>query len=1083
MTELAEPVALGARQDGLLARLVSVRVQVSRELAAYAALMLVAAGMRFWDLGARALHHDESLHSWTAWKIFEGQGYHHEPWMHGPFQFFSTAFGFFMFGDSGYTARLVPVIFGSALVALPYFLRHRLGTLGAFLAAAGIALSPTLLYFSRFPHNEIYIAFFTLGLITCLWRYVDDQKPLYLYAAALLLGLSFATKVSTFINAAVLIAFLDAWMAVHFWRQLRERNRLEAAGSIAVLALILPFAWALVALWPFVSRWRQRVGLTDWHPGADFLLLLGTLTAPQFAAAIQVPLEALFGIDDADLARPTGDFTRENVLGFFTILTLVAAAAVVGLRWNVAVWPLAAAAFYVPYALLYTSFFTDLDGFYSGHWNALDYWLGQQNEARGEQPWFYYLMLLPAYEFLPLVFAAPALFYYAIKGDVFRRFLVFWFFAVVFGYSWAGEKMPWLSVNTALPVVIIGALFLADIVASGAPMRAVRGAGPYVAPLAAAGLGVLLAVGILGPTGGAWPALRVLIALAAALCVAALVLQLSRREPEPPQPARRRRQPLPQQPGAFPTRQAGIIGASALAGALLAATLFVGVRLTYQLGDVPRELLVFTQTSPYVPDVVHSIEAAGRTSGLGDELPVVIDGGIEPWIWYLRDHKRVTYTSIQSNFQPEEGAVVIALASNETAMQPHLDRYQEPVRFPLRWWFPEFDTYKAIPTAGNFRGIKLSSPFRLGDWFVGQLFQGDSWETWWNYFRYRVPPNPPDFTGIVEDRLGRLDMIAYFPKEYKVQTPEVVAPPTQPPPGETPTAAPTTPPPSLPPQQALAADLSLSAPGGFREPAAVAVDAQGNVYVTEVGSHRILKFDPQGNFIAQVGSRGEGRGRFNEPWGIAVDAQGNVYVADTWNNRIQKFNPDLKFLLAWGQPASSLDNPEVDHFWGPRDVAVDAQGNVWVADGGTNRVLKFTAEGQFLEAFGGKGSDPGQFVEPNAIEIAPNGDVLVADLGNRRVQRFDPAFGFLAEYPIPGWLSIDSVRRAYIALLPDGGLVVSDPAQNKLLRLDAQGTPTATLDVQDATLAVPRGVAFDSRGFVYVAEQGTNQVRRLVFPP
>ncbi len=1082
MTELAEPIALSAPQEGLLARLVSVRIQVNRELLAYVGLMLVAVGFRFWDLGARALHHDESLHSWTAWKLFEGQGYQHEPWMHGPFQFFGTAFSFFLFGDSDYTARIVPAFFGSALVAVPFLLRHRLGTLGALLATAGIAFSPTLLYFSRFPHNEIFIAFFTLGLVTCLWRYVDDPKPRYLFAAALLLSLSFTTKVSTFINAAVLIAFLDGWMAIHFWRQLRGRNKLDTAGAASLLVLLIPFAWVLVALWPFTSRWRQRLGLTDWHPAADFLLVLGTLTVPQFAAAVQVPLEALFGINEADLARAAAGVTRENVLGFFTIIGLVAAVAVVGVRWNATVWPIAAAVFYVPYAILYTSFFTNLDGFYSGHWGALDYWLSQQNVARGEQPWFYYLMLLPVYEFLPLVFAAPALFYYALKGDVFRRFVVFWAVATILGYSWAGEKMPWLSVNTALPMIVLGALFLSDLLSSALPLKAARWSEPFAAPLAAAALGVLIAVGIFGPGGAAWPALRVLLILGALGGLAALPLRVNRAESAPAPPARRRRPQPPPGPSPSPPRRNGVLAASAVAGALLAVTLFVGVRLSFQLGDVPREMLVFTQTSPYVPDVVQTIDKAGRTSGLGNELPVVVDGGIEPWIWYLRNHKRVSYTSLQQGFQPEEGAVVIALASNEAVMQPHLDKYQEPVRFPLRWWFPEFDTYKAVPSADNFRGIRLSSPFRLAGWFAGQLFKSGSWENWWRYFRYRVPPNPPGFTGTVEDRLGRLEMLAYFPKQYQVETPDVTAPPGTPP-QQTPTTAPTAPPTALPPGQALTADLVLAGPSPFKEPGSVAIDGQGNVYVTEVANNRVQKFGPDGTFLAQFGGKGSTNGRFNEPWGVAADAQGNVYVADTFNHRIQKFYPNLKFVLAWGRPASSLDTPEEDAFWGPRGVAIDGAGNAWVADGGTNRVLKFTAEGKFLAAFGGKGSASGKFVEPTAIEITPAGDILVADSGNRRVQRFDAAFNFLAAYSIPGWLYVDSVVKPYIALLPDGGLVASDPTQNKLFRLDAQGTPIATLDVQDAPLAVPRGVAFDSRGFLYVAEAGSNQVRRLVFSP
>jgi len=509
------------------------------------------------------------------------------------------------------------------------------------------------------------------------------------------------------------------------------------------------------------------------------------------------------------------------------------------------------------------------------------------------------------------------------------------------------------------------------------------------------------------------------------------------------------------------------VGSSAVTGGLLALTLFVGVRLTYQLGDVPRELLVYTQTSPRVPDIVEGIEAAARNSGLEEDLPVTIDGGIEPWIWYLRDYNQITFTTVGEGFEPPAGAVVLLLASNDAAIQPHADLYHEPVRFPLRWWFPEFETYKTLPT---------DNVFDFATEFMGSLFRASTWDNWWTYFRDRRLPGSP---AVPEEALGRLEMVAYFPKQYEIQIPTVAPPPEQPP------AATETPPaPSLPALQKLPVGLVLgqfgSEPGAFREPGGLTIDSQGNLYVTEVANHRVQKFDPDGNFLAQVGGKGESSSRFNEPWGVTTDAEGNVYVADTFNHRIQKFDADLNFLLAWGRPASSLDNPEPDAFWGPRDVAVDGSGDIWVTDGGTRRVLKFGPDGRFIDAFGGPGNEPGRFMEPTAIEITPEGDILVADSGNRRVQRFDALFNFLAEYAIPGWLYTDAVVKPYIALLPDGGLIVSDPTQNKLIRLDAEGTPVATLDAEDAPLQIPRGLAFDSRGYLYVAEAGLHQVRQLL---
>src|SRR3989304_3250845 len=217
MRERARPLGVGlaverSPGESVLARALSARLSVSWEAAPWAALLVAGFGFRFWDLGSRALHHDESLHGYYAYQLYLGHGYEHTPLMHGPFQFFGTALTFFRAGGaSDSTVRILPALFGSALVALPLLFRSHLGRLGAFLAAPLIAFSPTLLYFSRFARNDIYVAVFTLGLVICLWRYVEERKERYLYVGAALLALSFATKENTFITTAILLFFLYLW--------------------------------------------------------------------------------------------------------------------------------------------------------------------------------------------------------------------------------------------------------------------------------------------------------------------------------------------------------------------------------------------------------------------------------------------------------------------------------------------------------------------------------------------------------------------------------------------------------------------------------------------------------------------------------------------------------------------------------------------------------------------------------------------------------------------------------------------------------------------------------------------------------
>ena len=147
-----------------------------RELYVFALLALAALGLRLWELDGRAMHYDESLHVHYAWRMSIGEGYSHSPWMHGPFQVHLVAFIFKIFSDSDFTARLGYALFGSALVFLPYFLRNYLGRMGAIVTSVLLALSPSMLYFSRFGRNEILMAVFALALLILMWRYLNEGK-------------------------------------------------------------------------------------------------------------------------------------------------------------------------------------------------------------------------------------------------------------------------------------------------------------------------------------------------------------------------------------------------------------------------------------------------------------------------------------------------------------------------------------------------------------------------------------------------------------------------------------------------------------------------------------------------------------------------------------------------------------------------------------------------------------------------------------------------------------------------------------------------------------------------------------------
>ncbi len=408
-------------------------------------LVVLAAALRMVDLDVRAMHHDESLHGYFAWLFANGGGYVHNPLMHGPFQFHVVAGFFKVFGDSEAVSRLPAAICGAALVATPLLLRRQLGSIGVVWASALLVISPSLLYYSRFSRNDLFVAAWTVLLIAAVWRYLEDGRLRWLLLVSAVLSLAFCSKETAYLTAALLLIYLSVAAALRL-ASYSLPDRESAGRRIWWTIGLTPFAWLIAATWPLLGRLRSRLGWAERPREVDLLVLMGTLTGSQLAAAVQLPA--------ALLASPLTS-EQELIAGGAAVTALLMGGAVVGCGWNWRWWLPCAALFAAIYATLFTTGFTNLDGIGSGLWGQLDYWIAQQDVRRGEQPWFYYFMMVPIYELLGLVVGVVGGLWLVGRGDRLSLLFLWWFLATFIMLSLAGEKMPWLTVHLALPLIFL----------------------------------------------------------------------------------------------------------------------------------------------------------------------------------------------------------------------------------------------------------------------------------------------------------------------------------------------------------------------------------------------------------------------------------------------------------------------------------------------------------------------------------------------------------------------------------------------------------------------------------------------------
>lgn len=252
-------------------------------------------------------------------------------------------------------------------------------------------------------------------------------------------------------------------------------------------------------------------------------------------------------------------------------------------------------------------------------------------------------------------------------------------------------------------------------------------------------------------------------------------------------------------------------------------------------------------------------------------------------------------------------------------------------------------------------------------------------------------------------------------------------------------------------------------------PAAVAVDAGGNVWVADTGNSLVQKFNAAGAHLASIDGSASGGGALVMPLGLALGAGGGILVADTGNGLVRRF-------AASGAPAGSGDAGPV-RLSKPRGVAVDASGQPWVADTGNGLLVAFGPTGPVRTLGGGTGA---ALASPWAMAHAPGGVVWVAETGANAVRKLDAHGATLLTL-----VGTEAGGEAFaapsgVAVDADGNVWVADSGNDRVRQYSAQGVPLLTLDgLQTGArrLNNPRGVAVDpATGDLIIANTGANTV-------
>lgn len=254
-------------------------------------------------------------------------------------------------------------------------------------------------------------------------------------------------------------------------------------------------------------------------------------------------------------------------------------------------------------------------------------------------------------------------------------------------------------------------------------------------------------------------------------------------------------------------------------------------------------------------------------------------------------------------------------------------------------------------------------------------------------------------------------------------------------------------------------------------PGGIAVNSQGDVWVSQWWGNQVEELSPSGSLIRTATIEAPCTASLVHPWGLAIDAEGNLWVADAGENRILELSSEGKCKAQLGTAGNGKG--ELDY---PTDIAIGHAGRLWVADMANQRVQELSATGEYIRQLGtgAFGSAPGEVLLPQGVAVGTNGDIWVSEPFNGRVQEWSEGGAYLgaipALFPEGQALAAGSEGNVWIA---DGSDTVREYTANRqeLLQFGSAGRGQGQLEGPD-------GLTVDASGNVWLSNQLPDAIER-----